>query len=95
MDKPKNRWAWLPEHMPGVAKLMAERRRQLGDAHVNECWAHGVVKCEPGWFYAREGALAVGVPFPGEQHDATFDATLATFPTQALLRLRDPENGHA
>ena len=64
MDKKGNRWSWLPEFMPGVARLLAERRRLHGDAFVNDCWRRGVVEREPGWFFAREGAIAVGVPWP-------------------------------
>lgn len=86
MDKGKeNRWGWLPAHMPGVARLLADKRRELGAAHVNTCWAHGVVKAEPGWFFAREGALAVGVPWPEIADVAGWQIT----PGQALVCLRD------
>lgn len=91
-----NRWAWLPTAMPGVARLMAQRRRELGDAHVAECWRRGVLQGEPGWFFAREGALAVGAP-----PDHTADPALANFAaahvtsTQALLVLREPAREHA
>lgn len=64
MDKGEKRdWSWLPRAMPGVARLMRERRGALGDAHVNECWKRGVLQAESGWFFAREGGLAVGVPW--------------------------------
>ena len=56
----KNRWAWLPAMMPGVARLMAEKREALGDAHVNECWRRGVVQGEPGWLFAWEGPISIG-----------------------------------
>lgn len=85
------RWAWLPAAMPGVARLMAQRRRELGDAHVAECWRRGVLMGEPGWFFAREGALAVGAP-----PDHVADPALANFAaahvtsTQAVLLLRQP-----
>lgn len=59
---PNRSWKWLPEQMPRVAALIAARRKEVGDAHVNECWRRGVVLLEPGWFFAVEGALAVGVP---------------------------------
>lgn len=55
-------WSWLPAAMPGVAAMVRERRRQFGDAHVNLCWQRGVVEGVPGWFFAREGAVAVGTP---------------------------------
>lgn len=88
MDKGKeNRWGWLPGFMPGVAKLLAEKRCELGAAHVNDCWAHGVVKAEPGWFFAREGALAVGVPWPEIADVAGWQVTAG----QAMVFLRAPE----
>ena len=61
MDKVSNkdRFAWMPALMPGVAKLMADKRAQLGNAHVAECWKRGMAG-EDGWFFAIEGSLAVG-----------------------------------
>jgi hypothetical protein len=59
-------WSWLPQHMPGVARLVAEKRRDLGNAHVNACWKSGVVDGKPGFFYAVEGPLAVGTPWDQE-----------------------------
>lgn len=86
MDKKKeNRWSWLPAQMPGVAKLLAEKRRELGSDHVNTCWAHGVVQGQPGWFFAREGSLAVGVPWPEIADVAGWQVT----PGQAMVWLRD------
>lgn len=84
-------WSWLPARMPGVARLIRERRAELGDAHVNECWKRGVVQREAGWFFAREGALAVGTPW---EHPivANFAAWNVTR-TQALLVLRPVDEG--
>lgn len=66
MDKEwKQGFDWLPAQMPRVAALMKTRRAQDGDAHVNECWKRGVLRGEPGWFFAHEGALSVGTPDPG------------------------------
>lgn len=92
MDKKEakaNRWAWLPTMMPRVAVLLAEKRRELGAAYVSECWERGVVKLEPGWFYAREGPLAVGVPAQNEDGVPLDDIPQYTA-SQALLLLRDP-----
>lgn len=90
MDKGKegsvNKWAWVPAAMPGVARLMRDKRTELGDAHVNECWKRGVVQGEPGWFFAREGTLAVGTPWD-DPVLANF-AALQVTATQALLVLR-------
>jgi hypothetical protein len=65
MDKgtAKNRWSWLPAMMPGVQRLLADKKGRDGAAHVAECWKRGVIQREPGWFYAREGAIAVGTPW--------------------------------
>jgi hypothetical protein len=94
MDKieKQRRFDWLPEQMPGVVKLVKEKRALLGNAHVNECWKRGVVKGEPGWFFAREGVLAIGTPW-NEPAMANF-AALQVTATQALLVLRDPEVAH-
>jgi hypothetical protein len=56
----KSRWDWLPSQMPGVARLLAEKRAELGDAWVNMCWQRGVTERKAGWFFASEGALHVG-----------------------------------
>lgn len=92
MDKrlEKQDWSWLPAHMPGVAKLVAEHKLSDGAAHVNRCWQRGVVERKPGWFFAREGALAVGVPWPEVADIAGWEIT----PTQALLCLRPAEVTH-
>ena len=90
-DKKANRYDWLPAHMPRVAKLVRERRAQLGDAHVNECWRRGVLQCEPGWFFAREGALTVGTPWD-EPVMANLSAASVTS-SQAVLILREKADG--
>jgi len=92
MDKKadQSKWNWLPAAMPGVARLMAEKRRVLGPEHVAQCWQRGVVQREPGWFFAREGALAVGTPWP----DIADVAGWAVTPTQALVVLRDKGAAH-
>lgn len=92
MDKKseQSKWAWLPAAMPGVARLLAEKRQRLGQDHVSECWIRGVVCQEPGWFFAREGALAVGTPWPDIADIAGW--TVST--TQALVVLRDKGATH-
>lgn len=91
MDK-KQSWSWLPDQMPGVAKLMATQRAKHGAEHLAECWRRGVLQLEPGWFYAREGALAVGTPWT-----AAVDAHLATGQAwaagRALLVIHDHASG--
>lgn len=90
--EPKKRWDWLPAQIPGVARLIKDKRAEYGDAHVNECWRQGVVLKQPGWFFAREGALAVGTPW-NEPEMANF-AALNVTSTQALLMIKAPEVSH-
>lgn len=85
----RRRFDWLPIEMPGVARLVKEKRAQHGDQHVNECWRRGVLNREPGWFFAREGALAVGTPWADDPAMANFAAAQVTA-TQALLCIRVP-----
>lgn len=89
MDKEQKqgRWDWLPVHMPGVSKLVREKRKTLGDAAVAEAWDRGVNKREPGWFFAREGAIAVGTPWD-DPVMANF-AALQVNSTQALLVMKE------
>lgn len=86
-----SRWSWLPAAMPGVTRLLAEKRKLHGDAHVAECWKRGVVERQAGWFFAREGALAVGTPWD-DPVLANF-AALQVTDTQALVVLREPARG--
>ena len=83
-------WGWLPEHMPGVAKLLATRRAELGAEWVATCWRRGVVAAEPGWFFAAEGALTVGVPVD-DQMLGLWHQQRARHPDARLLDLRQPE----
>lgn len=85
-----DRWGWLPAAMPGVAALMREKRKALGPAHVAECWRRGMAG-EPGWFFAREGAIAIGTPWAGDAAMTDF-AAAQICATQALLIMR--ESGH-
>lgn len=89
MDKvnSKSRWSWLPAHMPGVARLLADKKRELGADHVNRCWEMGVNQAQPGWFFAREGVLSVGTIWPEAADIAGWQIT----PTQAMVILRPVE----
>jgi hypothetical protein len=91
-ELPRISWAWLPTAMPGVARLIRERRAKHGDQWVNECWRRGVIQREPGWFFAREGALAVGTPWD-DPVLANF-AALQVTSTQSLLVMRTEEPQH-
>lgn len=86
----------IRQAMPKVASMVAEHRKRLGDAHVTECQRRGM-RGEPGWFFAREGALAVGTPWD-EPTIVNFAAAHVTS-TQAVVVLRQPgaasqENAH-
>jgi hypothetical protein len=83
-------YSWLPREMPGVAKLMRERRAKYGNRHVNECFRRSVEKAEPDWFFAREGPLAVGTPFQTDQALVDFQSQ-AIKSGQAMVLLREPE----
>lgn len=96
MDKDRAKGAagefgWLPTAMPGVARLVAEKRRTLGEAHVAECWRRGMAG-EPGWFFAREGAIAIGTPWSDDPVLANFAAAQITS-TQALVVMREAGDG--
>ena len=82
-----SRWVFVPGAMPKVAKLMVEKRKDMGHDHVALCWQKGVVECLPGWFYAREGALAIGVPW--DDLETLYADTKRA--SQTLLVLRDPK----
>lgn len=89
MDKKKDagKFDWVPSSMPGVARLVAEKRRKFGAEHVKECWARAMAG-EAGWFFAREGAIAIGTPW-NEPAMANFAAAQVTA-TQALVVMREP-----
>lgn len=73
----------IRQAMPKVAGMVADARRKMGDAHVVECQRRGMAG-EPGWFFAREGVLAVGTPWPEIVDLVTWQA----FADQGLLCLR-------
>ena len=75
--------------MPTVARLMAEKRREMGREHLAECWKRGVTLGQPDWFFAREGPLAVGTPFSDDVL-RDFGASQVT-PGQALLMVASVE----
>lgn len=87
----KGRWDWLPARMPGVVKLMADKRAEMGADWVNECWKRGVLEGLPGWFWASEGALSVGTLW--EDPAIVAFSALRLAPTQALVVLRPKGEG--
>lgn len=88
MDKERRgRWDWVPLAMPGVTKLMADKKREMGADWVAICWTHGMWG-EPGWFFAKEGPVAVGTPWDMGQTAMQMLLQPVT-PTQALLFIRE------
>lgn len=85
------RFALIREAMPGVQRIVAERRKEHGDAWVTQCVQRGLAG-EPGWFFAREGAIAIGTPWDGDPVMANWAAAQVTS-TQALVQLRQPGQG--
>lgn len=87
--------ALIRQAMPRVAELVATQRAALGAEHVTLCQRRGMAG-EPGWFYAREGALAVGTPWGAAREiEREFDA-LGSYAGRSLLVLRPlpvPEAG--
>lgn len=63
MDREKLDWSWMAQHVPGVVGQLREWRQAGEGDHLNECWRRGVVRLEPGWFFAREGAICIGTPW--------------------------------
>jgi hypothetical protein len=98
MDKRPNEskaWDWLPARMPRVADLIRRKRAELGDAHVSVCWRRGVIAREPGWFFAWEGGLGVGAPWPEALAAVAEVDPSASFPDKAFVILRPKEPGNA
>jgi hypothetical protein len=88
----KQSFAWLPEQMPMLQKLINDHRAKHGPEWLTECWKRGVVAQEPGWFFASEGALSVGTPWAG---DPTIAALILAklSPSQVVVVLRPKEGG--
>lgn len=70
--------AWLRQSMPKVSRLIEDARRDRGPEFVSDCWRRSL-RGEPGFFYAREGALALGTPWP-EALDLEREAVVACAP---------------
>lgn len=92
MDREKKGrgYEWVMTAMPLLPARIRDLRAQHGDAHINECWKRGVVRGEPGWFFARQGTVSLGAPFTGAEGLADWGA-MALKPDQVLVLLRPPE----
>lgn len=84
--------ALIREAMPGVTRIVADKRKALGDAWVTQCIKRGLAG-EPGFFFAREGGLAIGTPWPTDDPVLANWAAAAVTATQAVVLIREPEAG--
>lgn len=81
-------WSWMKAHMPRVVAALGEARRKGGGAVIDECWRKGVIQQQPGWFFARENGVSVGVPSVELLQDPTLAELQRLFPNSALLHLK-------
>lgn len=72
------------EAMPRVVELVAEERKRRGDAFVAECQRRGMAG-EPGFFYAWEGGVAVGTPWPEAMALIAQVDPKGAYPTKAVV----------
>jgi hypothetical protein len=96
MDREKRKagkFDWLPAQMPGVARVLADKRRELGAEWVNECWKRGVVQREPGWFFAGEGALMVGTLWEDAQAIVFAAGKMPADAAVVILKPKEAANG--
>lgn len=81
----------IAQAMPRAAAMVRDKRAVYGHRHVTECVSRGLAG-EAGWFFAREGSIAVGVPWG---HDADikrlFELQVAT--GTAFVMMKEPAHG--
>ena len=88
--KPKAAWAFMAEHMPRCVEWMRQARIKGEGKHLDLCWRRGVMELRPGWFWAYEAGVSVGVPDAAMLADPNMQDALRRFPTMSLVQLRDP-----
>lgn len=88
----RNRFAWVAAAMPLLPARIKALRQEHGDAHINLCWKRGVLEGQPGWFFARQGAVALGAPFEGAAGAADW-AGMHLQADQVLVLIRPPAQG--
>jgi hypothetical protein len=91
--KPKSKasWAFMVDHMPQCVAYIKRARSKGEGAHIDLCWRRGVVERQPGWFWAYEGGVSVGVPDLQMLGDPNMSDVLKRFPDLNLVMLRDKE----
>lgn len=84
----------LKELMPKVASMVAERRRDWGDAHVTDAVNRGM-KGEANCFYAFEAGRIVGTPFVGDVNFDHLAKVSAMLQGSAFMVMREPKPAQA
>jgi len=84
-------FSWMTAAMPRVAAQVAEKRKQWGNAHVTDCVKRGL-RGEAGYFFAREGAVAVGTPW--DQPEMANFAAQHIKSGQSIVVMKMPEVGN-
>lgn len=85
----KRAWAFMVERMPKTVAHIKEARAKGQGAHVDACWRAGVLELKPGWFWAYEAGVSVGVPSPEFVADPVVQALLRDHPGMNVFMLRD------
>jgi hypothetical protein len=83
-------WGFMTRLMPRVVAEIKEWRDGGCGDHLDECWRRGVTGREPGWFYAREGAVAVGTPFPETWGGVALEMSLNAWRTHGYVLMLAP-----
>ena len=78
----------MGQHMPRVVALLREKRWAGEGELLNECWRRGVVGREPGWFFAVEGAVSLGVLADLALVPPELVALRQAFPDAVMLMLK-------
>ncbi len=83
-------WVFMNRLMPRVVAEMKEWRNGSCSDHLDECWRKGVTQKLPGWFYAREGAVAVGTPFPMTWRGVALEMSLNAWEAHGYVLMLAP-----
>jgi hypothetical protein len=82
-------WAFMTERMPRTVARIKEARQRGEGPHVDLCWRRGVQGLEPGWFWAYEAGVSVGVPCLEWLQDPVLQQLLSERPGLSVFMLRD------
>jgi hypothetical protein len=85
----KSVWAFMAERMPRTVARMKEARSKGQGAHLDACWRNGVIDLKPGWFWAYEAGVSIGVPDEGLLATPAVQQLMSQFPGGSILLLKD------